>query len=358
MELSELVPNLARHADRLCLVRSMHTEPFNHHPGQTMMHTGFPRMGRPSAGAWLTYGLGNPARDFPGYVVLEPEVNTRAGPDLWSSAFLPPSTGGVRFDLASSELVHGLTRAPGLSPDADRAALESSIRLDRLHGARVRDPEIEARIASYELAFRMQAAAPSLLDLSDEDPSTLEAYGVEREEAAGRFGRSCLLARRMVERGVRFVHVIFADWDHHTGIVTGLEKNCRIVDQPLGALLEDLQRRGLLDETLVVWSTEFGRTSLCDNRAGRNEISGRDHQPSAFSIWLAGGGTRGGHVHGETDELGWHVVRDPVHVNDFHATLLHLFGFDHERLTFHFEGREHRLTDVAGRVVSELLDRA
>lgn len=355
MAFSELLPHVAACADDICMIRSLHTEPFNHHPAQTMMNAGFERMGRPTIGSWLNYGLGNSARNLPGYVVLEPGPGARGGATNWSSGFMPTTYQGVRLNM-QGDPVRNLSLPPGMSVQAHHRALETISQINRMHYQRVADPKIESRIASYELAFRMQTAAPELIDLAGESKATHEAYGLDGQ--AGRqqdFARSCLLARRLVERGVRFVNIYMAGWDHHTGLVGGLKSNCGVVDRPMAALLKDLKARGLLDETLVVWGTEFGRTSLADNRQGRKDVSGRDHQPSAYSLWMAGGGAKPGTIYGRTDELGWNVAEDPVHTHDFHATLLHLFGIDHEQLTYHFEGRDYRLTDVFGNVVDGLL---
>jgi hypothetical protein len=351
MFFSDLLPNIATCADDICMVRSMHTEPFNHHPATIMMNSGFARMGRPTIGSWLTYGLGAECSDLPGYVVLEPGPGIRGGATNWSCGFMPSTYGGVLFNT-KGEPVKNLTTPDGISPDMQRLSLDTIAQLNERRFKHIQDPEIQARVASYELAFRMQSAGPELIDVNSEKPETLEAYGVSRQgDLQKRFSTSCLLARRMVERGVRFVNIYMDGWDHHGGINDGLKNNCAVVDQPIAALVKDLKQRGLLDSTLVVWGTEFGRTPLGDNRIGMSAVTGRDHQPSAFSLWMAGGGVRGGTVYGETDDLGMSVVKDPVHINDFHATLLHLFGLNHEALTYRFEGRDYRLTDVAGKVV-------
>jgi uncharacterized protein (DUF1501 family) len=253
------------------------------------------------------------------------------------------------------EPIKNLSTPSAMSPDIQRLTLDAVAELNQHRFQHLGDPEIASRVASYELAYRMQSAAPELIDLNREDAKTREDYGVERKGMAGDFSRSTLLARRLVERGTRFVQIFMDGWDHHGGIDGGLKTNCDVVDQPIAALIRDLKRRGLLDSTLVVWGTEFGRTPLGDNRIGMTTVTGRDHHPGAFTLWMAGGGIRGGHVHGETDEIGWSIVRDGVHINDFHATLMHLFGLNHEALTYRFEGRDFRLTDVAGKVVHDLL---
>ena len=366
MELSDLLPHLATVADDIALVRSMHTDAFNHHPGQLIMNTGVPMFGRPSIGAWLTYGLGSESENLPGYVVLTAGRGTSGGATLWTSGFLPTSFQGVLF-RNQGEPVLNLYNPPGLSPEMQRASLDAIQQLNARRQRLLGDPQIEARMASYELAFRMQSAAPELIDLSDETEATLEAYGVNRPDdpdhgyrGGGQgvfrtFATNCLLARRLVERGVRFVNLYHASWDHHSNLNPELAFNCRLADQPVAALVKDLKARGLLESTLVVFASEFGRTPLGENRGGREANTGRDHHPYAFSIWLAGGGVRGGQVIGKTDEIGWGVVEDPVHVNDLHATLLHLFGLDHLRLTYRFQGRDFRLTDVGGKIVHKLL---
>ncbi len=364
-ELSDFLPHLAGCADDIALVRSMHTEAFNHHPGQLLMNTGVPTFGRPSMGAWLTYGLGSASQDLPGYVVLTAGRGTSGGASNWSSGFLPTTYQGVLF-RNRGEPVLNLNNPPGLSAAMQAKTVEALRDLNAERHAQVGDPEIASRIASYELAFRMQSAAPELIDLSGETKQTLEAYGVGRPDPgkSGRgggpgvyhaFAANCLLARRLVERGVRFVNLYHASWDHHSDLDRELAFNCGMADRPVAALLMDLKRRGLLDTTLVLWVSEFGRTPLGENRVGYKAVTGRDHHPFAFTIWLAGGGVKAGQVLGKTDEIGWNVVEDPVHVNDFHATVLRLFGLDHLRLTYRFQGRDFRLTDVAGKVVNKLL---
>jgi hypothetical protein len=323
-------------------------------------------LGRPSAGAWLAYALGSPSQDLPAYVVLTAGRVPSGGNTMFGSGFLPSKHAGVLL-RNQGEPVLDLDNPPGVSAEARHYGLDALRDLNRMRQKVVGDPEIASRIASYELAARMQVAAPELTDLSGESPTTLEAYGVNRDaggmrtqrgggpEAFQTFARSCLLARRMVERGVRFVSIHHASWDHHNDLDNDLTFNCRVTDQPVGALLKDLKQRGLLDTTLVVWASEFGRTPLGENRPSFTSVTGRDHHPFAFTTWMAGGGVRGGQVYGETDELGWGIVNEPVHVNDFHATILRQFGLDHERLTYRFQGRDFRLTDVAGRVVEKLL---
>ena len=366
MDFSDLLPHLAGCADDICMIRSMHTTQFNHLPGQLMLNCGAPLLGRPSVGSWLTYGLGSPSQDLPAYVVMVSKGRgLPGGSSTWSSGFLPSSYGGVMFRNGASPVLN-LANPEGISHDMQQASLGALNDLNRLRHRHIGDPEIASRINSYELAFRMQSAAPELTDLSGESQATLDAYGIDRDEPPIKsnlggignyriFSRHCLQARRMVERGVRFVNIIHASWDHHSNLDPQLAHNCRMVDQPVAALLKDLKQRGLLDTTLVVWGSEFGRTALGENRPGFKTVTGRDHHPGAFTLWMAGGGVKGGHIHGETDDFAWHVARDPVSMHDFHATILHLFGLDHTRLTYRFQGRDFRLTDVHGEVVNGLL---
>ncbi|MYG03530.1 MAG: DUF1501 domain-containing protein [Acidobacteriia bacterium] len=351
---SELLPHTARSADDLCVVRSMTTDQINHHTGQLMMACGTPFVGHPSMGAWVTYGLGSESRDLPGFVVLNSGSGADAGSGIWSSGFLPSSYQGVPFRSTGDAVLH-LSNPPGYSRASQRARLDALRDLNAVHRAASGDPEVEARIASYELAFRMQMATPELLDFSGESEATLDAYGVNEKETA-QYGRNCLLARRMVERGVRFVQIVHASWDHHAELRKGIEKECLATDKPSAALVADLKERGLLDSTLVVWGGEFGRTPMVEDRTpSREESRGRDHHRLAFSMWLAGGGIRPGCAVGQTDELGLEVAQDPVAVNDLQATVLHCLGLDHTKLTFRHQGRDFRLTDVRGNVVRSLL---
>lgn len=361
MEISDLLPHLANCADDLCMIRSMHTEAFNHHPGHLLMNTGYEKAGFPAAGAWVLYGLGSASANLPGYVVLTSQSLVRGGGQNWSNGFLPPAYQGVHL-RSEGEPVLNLTPPRGVTRHAERAGLDALRELNNIRNDKANDPEITSRIEAYELAFRMQAAAPQLMDLSSEKQHMLDAYGVNRgglqevvaateksRAVSATFSRNCLLARRLIERGVRFVNIFHGDWDHHNGLDQGLKQNCAGVDRPIAALLNDLKQRGLLDETLVVIAGEFGRTPL--GQGG----DGRDHHPFAFTLLMAGGGVRGGYVHGVTDDFGWRPVKDAVHVHDFHATLLHLFGLDHLKLTHRFQGRDFRLTDVAGHVVRQTL---
>ena len=367
MELSDLLPHTGSIADDICLVRSMHTDQFNHVPGQLLMNTGSAISGRPSMGSWLSYGLGSENRNLPEFVVLIcVGRGVPGGSASWSSGFLPSKYSGVMFRNEGSPVLN-LDNPESVSREMQELNIRGVNKLNALRHARVRDPEIESRIAAYELAFRMQTAAPELMDLSSESQATLDLYGINRSEPKieggntlggtglfGTFARNCLMARRLVERGVRVVQVIHASWDHHSRINTDLPHNCLMADQPIAALVKDLKQRGLLEDTLVICGSEFGRTALGENRPGSKSVTGRDHHPNAFSLWLAGGGIKGGQVIGETDDIAWNVAKDPVHVHDLHASILHLFGFDHTRLTYRFQGRDYRLTDVAGRIVPQL----
>jgi hypothetical protein len=355
LEISENLPHLASVADEIAVVKTLHTEQINHGPAQLMFHTGFGRFGRPSVGSWAAYGLGSENRDLPAYVVMITGKVAGAGSALWGSGFLPSVYQGVEF-RSQGDPVLFLGNPPGVTTADRRRLLDGIQALNREQLADVGDPEIATRISQYEMAFRMQASVPELMDLSDEPAEIRELYGAKPGE--GSFANNCLLARRLVERGVRFVQLFHADWDHHSGLETNLPARCKDVDQPMAALVKDLKQRGLLDETLVVWGGEFGRTPMLqgtdadDNPAAR---PGRDHHKDAFCVWMAGGGVKGGFTLGQTDDLGYTIVEDPVHINDFHATLLHLLGLDHERLTFKFQGRKYRLTDVAGKVQTKLL---
>jgi hypothetical protein len=351
MELSELLPQIGSVADEIALVRSMHHEAFDHAPGELEIVTGKDLPGRPSIGAWLTYGLGSESANLPGYVVMINHRGPKARALTWGSGFLPAMHQGMLLRNEGQPILN-LRTPQGVSPELHRAQLDAIAELNALKQQSTGDEQIAARIASYELAFRMQTAAPELVDLADESPATLKAYGVERGGEEGSFSRNLLLARRLVERGVRYVTLMQANWDHHDRLAADLPLRCREVDQPIAALIRDLKQRGLLDSTLVVWGTEFGRTAITQ---GEWNAAGRDHHPHAFSLWLAGGGVRGGQVLGATDELAWRVTENPVHTNDFHATLLYLFGLDHKRLTYRFQGLDLRLTDVGGHIVKQLL---
>ncbi len=366
MDFSDMLPHLATCADDLLMVRSLHSEQFNHHPGQLLMQCGVARFGMPAMGSWINYGLGSASKNLPGYVVLNAGRGGSGGSSLWTSGFLSTKYAGVPF-RNQGEPVLNLANPKGLSREMQRAGLDALQDLNQARYQEVHDPEIASRIASYELANRMQTAAPELVDLSGESKETLDLYGLDRPEPEGSdfrgtlpglrtydtFARNCLLARRMVERGVRFINIIHASWDQHSELDKNLGYNAGAVDQPIAALIKDLKQRGLLDSTMVVWGSEFGRTPLGENRPGRNSNTGRDHHPTAFTMLMAGGGFKGGHIYGETDEIGWFIAENPVHINDLHATILHQFGLDHLKLTYRFQGRDFRLTDVGGKVVSD-----
>ncbi len=364
MEFSDLLPNIASCADDILMVRSMHTDQFNHHPAQLSLLAGRPFFGLPTMGSWLTYGLGSESQDLPGYVVLSAGRGTSGGASLWSSGFLPSMYAGVLF-RSQGDPVLNLANPSGLPNELQREALDVASAMNEARLRDMHDPEIASRIAAYELAFRMQSSAPDLIDLSEESQATLDMYGVNREDppyksarAGGpglyrQFATNCLLARRLIERGVRFVSLFHASWDHHSDLDKELPHNCGMADQPVAALLKDLKQRGLLDETLVIFAGEFGRTPLGENRLGFGTVTGRDHHPFAFSLWMAGGGVKGGMTYGSTDEIGWSITEKPVHINDFHATIMKLFGFDHLKLTVRHQGLDARLTGIAGIVVDE-----
>ncbi|GIW82681.1 MAG: sulfatase [Gemmatales bacterium] len=350
---SEVFPHIASIVDDIAIVRSMQTNVFNHGPAKVFMNTGSPQFGRPSMGAWLTYGIGSEASDLPGFVVLQSGPRgPRGGAACWASGFLPSTYQGVPF-RTTGEPILNLTNPKGITSRRQRQALDTLRELNTVRLADTGDPEIATRISSYEMAYRMQTSAPELIDISREDKKTLELYGAKPGHVS--FANNCLLARRLVERGVRFVQLYHTDWDHHGSggidLDGGLDKVAKEVDQPAAALVKDLKSRGLLDETLVIWGGEFGRTPMGEIRAK----VGRNHHIDAFTVWLAGGGIKPGIDLGVTDEFGFAAVEDKVHVHDLHATILHLLGLDHEKLTFRFQGRDFRLTDVHGKVVEKLL---
>jgi hypothetical protein len=354
IEFSDYIPHIASCADDLCLVRSMHTDAFNHHPGQLLLFGGSIQVGRPTMGAWVLYGLGSESQNLPGFVVLSSGVGTSGGTSNWSSGFLPSTYQGVVFRSSGDPVLY-LSNPPGVTKEMQRASLDTLKDLNEEHYDNTGDMEIASRISSYELAFRMQMAGPELLDFSKESPETLSAYGVDKEPTR-QFATNCLLARRMVERGVRFVMLTHASWDDHTDLNRKLKKSCDIADQPTAALIRDLKQRGLLEDTLVVWGGEFGRTPMVEIRDPRDvNNAGRDHHPLAYSLFMAGGGIKGGQVIGKTDDLCMNIVEDPIHVHDLQATLLHCLGLEHTRLTYHHMGRDFRLTDVEGSVVKKML---
>ncbi|MEX2120598.1 MAG: DUF1501 domain-containing protein [Pirellulales bacterium] len=346
-ELSELLPHLAEIVDDVAIVKSMHTDAVNHAPAQMLMNTGAQQFGRPSLGAWSLYGLGSESENLPGYVVLSSANGTSGGAGNWGCGFLPTIYAGVPF-RGSGDPVLYLSNPPGIDDEAQGASLETLRRLNAMQLAEAGDPEIAARIQSYEMAYRMQASAPELTDLSHESPSTLDMYGVDPAQAG--FARNCLLARRLIERGVRFVQLFHEAWDQHGDLTKQLTKNCQDTDRACAALVKDLKQRGLLDDTLVIWGGEFGRTPMV-----QGSDDGRDHHNRSYTIWLGGAGIKPGITYGQTDELGFNVSEKPVHVHDLNATILHLLGFDHTRLVHRFQGRDFRLTDVHGELVEGIL---
>jgi hypothetical protein len=355
--LSELLPHTARVADELCFIRTMHTEAINHDPAITFFQTGAQLAGRPSIGSWLSYGLGSANRDLPAFVALL--SNGTGNPNdqplydrLWSSGFLPTTHQGIKF-RAGADPVLFLSNPAGLDATARRRMLDDLAKLNAMQLAEFGDPEISTRISQYELAYRMQTSVPELTDVSREPASAFELYGPEARKP-GTFAANCLLARRLAERGVRFIQLFHRGWDQHTKLPSQIAGQCRDTDQPSAALIEDLKQRGLLDDTLVVWGGEFGRTVYCQGRLTKDDY-GRDHHPRCFTIWLAGGGIKPGITFGETDDFSYNIVRDPVEAHDLHATLLHCLGIDHTRLTFKFQGRHYRLTDVHGKLVKGVL---
>ncbi|NDC63339.1 MAG: DUF1501 domain-containing protein [Planctomycetia bacterium] len=358
IELSDAIPNLQRVADRLCFVKSMFTDQFNHAPAELLVYTGSPRAGRPSMGSWITYGLGSENSDLPGFVVLiSSGVQPNGGTSSFGSGFLPSVHQGVQCRSKGDPVLYA-SDPPGMDRAMRRRSLDAIRDLNELQARELGNPETLTRIAQYELAFRMQASVPEVMDISREPRHVLEAYGAR--PGGGSLANNMLLARRLVEQGVRFVHLFDWGWDFHgtsadTALGDGLLKKAATFDQPAAALIEDLERRGLLDDTLVLCTGEFGRTPFREGRTAGGALLGRDHYPDCFTVWMAGGGVKAGHVHGSTDDLGFRIASDPVHVHDLQATILHLLGFDHTRLTYRFQGRDFRLTDVHGHVVREIL---
>jgi uncharacterized protein (DUF1501 family) len=354
MTFSDYLPHTSQVADNLCMVRSMHTDAFNHHPGQLLLFTGSMQFGRPTMGSWAVYGLGSESKNLPAFAVLASGVGTSGGASNFSSGFLPSLYQGTLLRSSGDPILY-LSNPEGVSREQQRAALDAVRDLNQERLAETGDTEIASRIASYELAFRMQTAGPELMDFSKESAATLDMYGVNNDTTK-QYGTNCLLARRMVERGVRYVMLMHASWDQHTNLNKALKKNCDITDQPIAALIKDLKQRGLLDSTLIVWGGEFGRTPMVEVRnAADPDNAGRDHHPNAYTMWMAGGGMKPGVTIGQTDDLGFKVVEDPVHVHDLQATMLHCLGMDHTKLTYRHMGRDFRLTDVSGTVVKKML---
>jgi uncharacterized protein (DUF1501 family) len=351
-ELSALLPHLARVVDDICLVKSVHTDQFNHAPAQIFFNTGFSQPGRPSMGSWVTYGLGCDTSDLPAFVVMSTGAGISGGAANWSSGFLPTVHAGVRFRNEGDPILN-VSRPKGVDARLQRDTLDLVGALNARRLARDGDPEVGTRIAAYEMAYRLQTSAPELMDLKRESRATLALYGADPAKPS--FARACLLARRMIERGVRFVSIYHEGWDAHSDLAGNHRGNCAATDQACAALVLDLKARGLLEDTLVIWGGEFGRTPMVESNPALGRRLGRDHHPQAFTMWLAGGGVRRGLSYGATDDFGFHVADKPVHVHDVQATILHLLGLDHEKLTFHHAGRDFRLTDVHGRVVRDIL---
>ncbi len=352
LQFSDYIPHIAQRADEICMIRSMHTEAFNHHPGQSLLMTGSPVPGRPTMGSWLTYGLGSESDELPAFVVLSSGKGASGGSSNWSSGFLSSTYQGVVFGSSGEPILY-LSNPPGVKSSTQRARLAAIRKLNEQRYHDTGDLEIASRIQSYELAFRMQSSGPELLDFSQESSKTLEMYGVGKEPTDP-YGTNCLLARRMVERGVRYVMLVHASWDDHDEINEKLAKNTSITDQPVGALIKDLKQRDLLDETLIVWAGEFGRTPMGELERA-DQAFGRDHHPNCFTIWMAGGGIKGGQVIGKTDEIGLNVAEEPIHVHDLQATILNRMGLEHTKLTYRYLGRDFRLTDVGGNVIQKAL---
>ena len=355
--MSELLPHISQFADDICIVRTLNTEAINHDPAMTMLQTGHQIGGRPSFGAWVSYGLGSENSDLPAFVAMisRPSGPTNAQPlheRMWGSGFLPSRYQGVRFSSGKDPVLF-LSNPPGINTERRRAMLDDVAALNRLKFDEVQDPETQSRIDQYEMAFRMQAAVPELADFSKEPAKILERYGPEAKKP-GTYAANCILARRLAERGVRFIQLYHRGWDQHNNLPSGIKSQCHDTDQPTAALLFDLKERGMLEDTLVIWGGEFGRTVYSQGTLTRDNY-GRDHHPRCYSIWMAGAGIKGGHVHGETDDFSYNIVKDPVHIHDLNATALHLLGIDHTRLTYRFQGRDYRLTDVHGKVVRDIL---
>ena len=349
---SEVLPNIGKMADDICLLRAVHTDPINHDPAVTYLYTGHQQPGRPTLGAWTSYGLGSENRNLPAFVVM---ISGGGGQSLqsryWGNGFLPSSHQGVQFRSQGDPVLY-VSNPPGLNGPTRRRMLDRLQALNQLQHERIGDPEILTRIEQYELAYRMQTSVPDLMNLKTEPQAVLDLYGADPEKPS--FANNCLLARRLAERGVRFIKLLHRDWDHHGGLPNGIRSQAKNTDQASAALLSDLKQRGLLDETLVIWGGEFGRTAYSQGDITKQSF-GRDHHPRCDSIWMAGGGIRGGMTFGQTDDFAYNIVQDGVHINDLHATILHCLGIDHERLTYRFQGRDFRLTDVAGKVAFPIL---
>jgi hypothetical protein len=357
MDMYDYLPHTAKAVDNICFVKSLYTEAINHDPGITFCQTGFQLAGRPSIGAWLSYGLGSENKDLPAFVVMISQGTGRANDQplydrLWGSGFLPTRYQGVKFRSIGDPVLY-LSNPPGVSSDGRRRFLDDVDKLNEIRFREVGDPEIATRIAQYEMAYRMQSSVPELTDLSKEPDHVFDLYGPESRRP-GTFAANCLLARRLAERGVRFIQLFHRGWDHHTNLPKAITGQCHDIDQPCAGLLQDLKERDLLKDTLVVWGGEFGRTVYSQGKLTADDY-GRDHHPRCFTVWMAGGGVKPGITHGETDDYCYNITRDPVHVHDLNATILHCLGIDHTRLTFKYQGRHFRLTDVHGTVVKQIL---
>lgn len=357
--LSDYFEHMPKIVDELTFLKAMHTDEFNHAPAQLFMHTGSPRLGRPSIGAWVTYGLGSENQNLPGYVVLVSGSEPSAGKSVWGSGFLPTVYQGVQCRSMGEPVLY-IKNPAGVSDSMRRQSIETINKINELEHQEIGDPEILSRISQYELAYRMQSEVPETMNIADEPQWVQAWYGAEPGKAS--FANNCLLARKLLEKGVRFVQLFDRRWDSHgtdegSGVGDGLRKNVRTIDKPIAALIQDLKQRGLLDDTLVVWGGEFGRTPMMENRAGDNNspFKGRDHHIDAFTMWMAGGGIKAGYSHGETDEIGYYGIKNKTHIHDLQATILHVLGFDHEKLVFPFQGRNFRLTDVHGKVIRDIL---
>lgn len=356
LRLSELLPHTAEVADEICVIRSMHTEAINHDPAITLIQTGSQQPGRPSLGAWSSYGLGSDAEDLPAFIVM---ISHGSGRDanqgllerLWGSGFLPSSHQGVKLRSSGDPVLY-LTDPPGIDRNFRRQMLDHLSALNQRQLQQTGDPEIATRITQYEMAYQMQASVPDLIDLAKEPESTFSLYGEEARKP-GTFASNCLLTRRLLEKGVRFVQLFHRGWDQHGGLPTNIPRQCQDVDQPQAALIKDLKQRGMLDDTLIIWGGEFGRTVY--GQGGLQADYGRDHHGRCFSVWMAGGGIKGGMAYGQTDDYGYNIVQNPVHIHDLNATILHCMGMDHERLTFRYQGRDFRLTDIHGNVIHDIL---
>ena len=352
--ISELLPHTAEIVDKLCFIKSIHTEAINHDPASTFLQTGSQLPGRPSIGSWLSYGLGSTNDNLPNFVVLVTK-NKNGQPlyaRLWGNGFLPSQHQGVQFRAGKNPVLY-LNNPDGIDKETRGHQIDYLRQLQEIQYQKTGDAEVLERLAQYEMAFRMQTSVPEATDVSDEPESTFESYGPDSREP-GTYAANCLLARRLIERGVRFVQLYHRGWDHHGGLPANIRRQCQETDQPSAALVADLEQRGLLDDTLVIWGGEFGRTCYSQGRLTETNY-GRDHHPRCFSLWMAGGGIKAGYTHGQTDDFSYNVVENPVHIHDFQATLLHLLGIDHEQLTFKFQGRRYRLTDVHGKIIQEVL---